>query len=155
MRATAPRLVVTPRGSSAPSRPSTASRPRPTACTPARTGSRPPATARASSRSSRRPRPEGRSFVRLDAVNVGRPRTLAFGDVDVETAIWKAPVEGRRRVGRLNVEGDRQADLRVHGGPDKAVYAYASESRAWWGEHLGLGELPLGMFGENFSTSGV
>ena len=93
--------------------------------------------------------------MRLDAVNVGRPRTLAFGDVDVETAIWKAPVEGRRRVGRLNVEGDRQADLKVHGGPDKAVYAYAGESRSWWGEHLGLGELPPGVFGENLSTSGV
>ena len=93
--------------------------------------------------------------MRLDAVNVGQPRTLAFEDVDVETAIWKAPVSGRRRVGRLNVEGDRQADLRVHGGPDKAVYAYASESRAWWGEHLGVGELPLGMFGENLSTTGV
>ncbi len=91
----------------------------------------------------------------VEAVNVGVPRTLTFGDVDVATAIWKAPVSGRRRVQRLNVEGDRQADLRVHGGPDKAVYAYAGESRAWWAEHLGLGGLPLGMFGENLSTSGV
>jgi MOSC domain-containing protein YiiM len=58
-------------------------------------------------------------------------------------------------VRRLGVEGDQQADLRAHGGPGKAVYAYASESAAWWAKDLGTGELPQGMFGENLTTSGL
>jgi MOSC domain-containing protein YiiM len=92
---------------------------------------------------------------RVEAVNVGQPRTLGFADGVVTTAIWKSPVSGRRHVRRLNVDGDQQADLRVHGGPDKAVYAYAAESTAWWAADLGVDDLPQGMFGENLTTSGV
>jgi MOSC domain-containing protein YiiM len=92
---------------------------------------------------------------RVETVNVGQPRTLTVGTVEVTTSIWKAPVVGRRRVSRVNVDGDRQADLRVHGGPDKAVYAYAAESEAWWAEQLTAADLPPGMFGENLTTRGV
>jgi MOSC domain-containing protein YiiM len=70
------------------------------------------------------------------------------------SAINKAPVEGRVRVEGVNVAGDQQADLRVHGGPDKAVYAYASEDTAWWSQALEA-ELPPGMFGENLTTEGM
>src|SRR3954452_1076040 len=70
------------------------------------------------------------------------------------SSIGKAPVTGRVRVEGVNVAGDDQADRRVHGGPDKAVYAYASEDTAWWAEELGR-ELGRGMFGENRTTAGV
>jgi MOSC domain-containing protein YiiM len=70
------------------------------------------------------------------------------------SAIGKQPVEGRVRVEGVNVAGDQQADLRVHGGPDKAVYAYASEDTAWWSSALER-ELPWGMFGENLTTAGI
>ena len=70
------------------------------------------------------------------------------------SAIGKRPVAGRVRVEGVNVAGDDQADRRVHGGPDKAVYAYASEDAAWWAEQLGR-EVPPGMFGENLTTEGV
>jgi MOSC domain-containing protein YiiM len=70
------------------------------------------------------------------------------------SAIGKQPVEGRLRVEGVNVAGDEQADRRVHGGPDKAVYAYASEDVAWWEQQLGR-TLPPGMFGENLTTEGI
>jgi MOSC domain-containing protein YiiM len=70
------------------------------------------------------------------------------------SAIGKAPVEGRVRVAGVNVEGDQQADLRVHGGPDKAVYAYAAEDAAWWEAELGRPIEP-GMFGENLTVEGI
>jgi MOSC domain-containing protein YiiM len=70
------------------------------------------------------------------------------------SAIAKAPVDGRVRVEGVNVAGDGQADRRVHGGPDKAVYAYASEDAAWWARELGRDVAP-GMFGENLTTDGV
>jgi MOSC domain-containing protein YiiM len=70
------------------------------------------------------------------------------------SAIGKAPVDGRVRVEGVNVAGDDQADRRVHGGPDKAVYAYASEDTAWWSAVLDR-ELGPGMFGENLTTAGV
>jgi MOSC domain-containing protein YiiM len=70
------------------------------------------------------------------------------------SAIGKTPVEGRVRVEGVNLAGDDQADRRVHGGPDKAVYAYASEDTAWWSETLEV-ELPPGMFGENLTTEGM
>jgi len=73
----------------------------------------------------------------------------------VETSIWKAPVEGRVRVKTLNVEGDQQADLLVHGGPDKAVYVYPSEHYSYWQEQLQDMDLPWGVFGENFTTQGL
>jgi MOSC domain-containing protein YiiM len=91
---------------------------------------------------------------RLISVNVGLPKDVDTGQRIVETAIWKVPVEGRVQVLHDNLDGDRQADLTVHGGPDKAVYAYAiEETRRWEGE-LGR-ELGAGAFGENLTTEGV
>src|SRR3954465_13014773 len=91
---------------------------------------------------------------RLLSVNVGQPRTVPRGQRTARTAIWKDPVEGRVAVRTENVDGDRQADLRVHGGPDKAVYAYASEDTRVWEDFLGA-ELGPGAFGENLTTEGV
>jgi MOSC domain-containing protein YiiM len=91
---------------------------------------------------------------RLISVNVGLPREVDTGRRIVETAIWKAPVEGRVKVRHDNLEGDRQADLTVHGGPNKAVYAYAIEETRRWEEELGR-ELGAGAFGENLTTEGV
>jgi MOSC domain-containing protein YiiM len=91
---------------------------------------------------------------RLISVNVGLPKQVDTGRRIVETAIWKAPVEGRVQVRHDNLEGDRQADLTVHGGPDKAVYAYAIEETRLWEEELGR-ELGAGAFGENLTTEGV
>ena len=70
------------------------------------------------------------------------------------SAIGKSPVDGRVRVAGVNVEGDDQADRRVHGGPDKAVYAYAAEDGAWWATELGR-EIAPGAFGENLTVEGV
>ena len=90
----------------------------------------------------------------LISVNVGRPRQLAARrGRPLMSAIAKAPVDGRVRVEGVNVAGDDQADRRVHGGPDKAVYAYAAEDTAWWEAELGR-PLGPGAFGENLTTSG-
>jgi len=88
------------------------------------------------------------------AVNVGRPRDVMVGDRVVTTAIWKEPVSGRVAVRGVNVAGDDQADRSVHGGPDKAVYAYAAEDYEWWEAQLGR-ELGPGTFGENLTVRGV
>jgi MOSC domain-containing protein YiiM len=93
--------------------------------------------------------------VRLVSVNVGLPRHVEWRGRRVRTSIWKEPVGGRVRVTRLNVEGDRQADLRVHGGPDKAVYAYPSEHYAYWRRELPDVDFPWGAFGENLTTEGL
>ena len=91
---------------------------------------------------------------RLVAVNVGTPRDVELEGRIISTSIWKEPVQGRVPVRGVNVAGDDQADRTVHGGPDKAVYAYAAEDIAWWTEQLGadLGHAP---FGENLTTLGV
>jgi len=88
------------------------------------------------------------------SVNVGRPAPLRTGRRVVESAIVKAPVEGPVAVRGVNLEGDDQADRSVHGGPDQAVYAYASEDIARWNDELGL-ELGPGAFGENLTLAGV
>jgi MOSC domain-containing protein YiiM len=94
-------------------------------------------------------------MARLLSVNVARPQPVGLRrGRTVRSAIAKAPVEGRVRVAGVNVEGDDQADRRVHGGPDKAVYAYASEDTAWWSADLGR-ELGAGAFGENLTVEGV
>ena len=94
-------------------------------------------------------------MTRLASVNVGMPvRLRTPKGREVRTAIWKQPVDGRVGVNGINVEGDRQADRRVHGGPDKAVYAYASEDTAWWEGELGRALGP-GALGENLTTEGV
>jgi MOSC domain-containing protein YiiM len=92
---------------------------------------------------------------RLVSVNVGRPAQIAVRrGRPLMSAIGKAPVDGRVRVAGVNVDGDDQADRRVHGGPDKAVYAYASEDASWWAEQLGR-DVDPGAFGENLTTAGV
>jgi MOSC domain-containing protein YiiM len=91
----------------------------------------------------------------LVSINVGRPVQLSVRrGRPLMSAIGKAPVDRRVRVAGVNVEGDDQADRRVHGGPEKAVYAYASEDTAWWSQELGR-ELGPGTFGENLTTAGV
>ncbi len=92
--------------------------------------------------------------MRIVAVNVGMPRTVAWRGRQVSTGIFKEPVAGPVRVARLNLAGDRQADLTVHGGTHKAVYAYPSEHYPFWQRTLGLDELPWGAFGENLTTLG-
>jgi MOSC domain-containing protein YiiM len=89
------------------------------------------------------------------SVNVGRPSPIGTRrGRPVYSGIGKAPVDGRVAVRGVNLDGDDQADRRVHGGPDKAVYAYAREDTAWWEQELGR---PLGpaAFGENLTTEGV
>src|SRR3954466_12180042 len=94
-------------------------------------------------------------MARLVSVNVGMPQQIGVRrGRPLMSAIGKHPVEGRVRVEGVNLAGDDQADRRVHGGPDKAVYAYASEDSAWWAEQLDR-DLPPGMFGENLTTEGV
>jgi MOSC domain-containing protein YiiM len=92
--------------------------------------------------------------MRLVSVNVGLPRTVRWKGRDVTTGIFKRPVEGRIPLRRLNLDGDRQADLSVHGGAAKAVYAYPLEHYAFWRQQLGE-ELPLGTFGENLTVEGL
>jgi MOSC domain-containing protein YiiM len=91
---------------------------------------------------------------RLVSINVGLVRSVEWFDRMVETAIWKNPVDGPVHVGPTQIAGDRQADLRVHGGADKAVYAYASEDLSWWTETYGQPFAP-GTFGENLTTQGI
>lgn len=92
--------------------------------------------------------------MRVMSVNVGRPRTVSHQGRSVRTAIYKEPVAGSVRIGRLNLDGDGQADLRVHGGPDKAVYAYPSEHYAHWSRELAR-DFPWGQFGENLTVEGL
>lgn len=93
--------------------------------------------------------------MRLISVNVGLPREVDWKGKVVTTGIFKEPVEGRVKLQTLNLEGDRQADLSVHGGPDKAVYAYPSEHYEFWRSELATQDFPWGMFGENFTTEGL
>ncbi len=94
-------------------------------------------------------------MARLISVNVGAPREVVGRKKTVTTSIFKEPVEGRVVLRRLNLDGDRQADLSVHGGANKAVYAYAAEHYDYWRKELPHMDLPWGMFGENFTTEGL
>jgi len=93
--------------------------------------------------------------MKLLSINVGLPREVEWRGKAVRTSIFKAPVSGRVRVMRLNVDGDRQSDLSVHGGADKAVYAYSSEHYAFWRNELPGTDFPWGVFGENLTTEGL
>ena len=93
--------------------------------------------------------------MKVVSINVGLPREVQWRGKTVQTSIFKKPVAGRVRVERLNVEGDRQSDLTVHGGADKAVYAYPAEHYSFWREQLPGMDLPWGAFGENFTTEGL
>jgi len=93
--------------------------------------------------------------MKVISVNVGRPHEFTIrGDI-IATSIFKDPVKGRVRIATLNLEGDEQSDLSVHGGINKAVYAYPSEHYARWREELPEAELPWGAFGENLTISGL
>ena len=91
----------------------------------------------------------------LLSVNVGLPREVEWKGKIVRTSIFKAPVPGRVKVAKLNLKGDQQSDLSVHGGIDKAVYAYPSEHYPFWRQQLPGMDLPWGVFGENFTTTGL
>src|SRR3954451_19741859 len=93
-------------------------------------------------------------YMKLLSVNVGLPRIVEYNGEPVATGIFKEPVSGRVKVGRLNLEGDRQADLSVHGGYYKAVYAYPSEHYEYWRKELPEIDIPYAMFGENLTTEG-
>ncbi|HET8722351.1 MAG TPA: MOSC domain-containing protein [Nitrospira sp.] len=93
--------------------------------------------------------------MKLLSLQVGRPRKVQWRRTWIATGIFKEPVAGRVRLHRLNLEGDGQADLTVHGGWDKAVYVYPSEHYAYWRRELPGMALPHGIFGENFTTEGL
>ena len=93
--------------------------------------------------------------MKLISVNVGLPREVKVGGKTVRTSIWKDPVQGRVHVSKLNLDGDEQSDLTVHGGIDKAVYLYPIEHYQYWRGQLGDVDLPWGAFGENFSAEGI
>jgi MOSC domain-containing protein YiiM len=89
------------------------------------------------------------------SLNVGLPRDVLWHGRTVTTGIYKQPIQGRVRLRTLNLDGDRQADLTVHGGTQKAVYCYPIEHYDYWKKELPGRELPLAMFGENFTTDGL
>jgi MOSC domain-containing protein YiiM len=93
--------------------------------------------------------------VHVVSLNTGGPREIAVGGEIVRTSIWKHPRDGRLRVTSLNIDGDEQSDLTVHGGALKAVYCYPSEHYAYWREELPGVDLPWGVFGENVTTEGL
>ncbi len=93
--------------------------------------------------------------MKIVSVNAGLPREVIWKGKRVTTGIFKEPVTGRVMMRRLNLDGDRQADLSVHGGPSKAVYVYPVEHYDYWREELPEMKLPWGMFGENLTTEGL
>ncbi len=93
--------------------------------------------------------------MKLISLNVARPRLALYKGKTINTGIFKEPVSGPIQLRTLNLDGDRQADLSVHGGPNKAVYGYPSEHYEFWRRELPGMNLPWGMFGENFTTEGI
>jgi MOSC domain-containing protein YiiM len=93
--------------------------------------------------------------MKIVSLNVGLPRRVLHYDREVMTGIFKSPVDGPRMLYRLNLDGDRQADLEVHGGRNKAVYAYPVEHYAYWLEQLPGIDFTWGQFGENLTTEGL
>ena len=93
--------------------------------------------------------------MKLVSLNVGLPREVTWRGTKATTAIYKQPVGGRVSLRTLNLDGDRQADLTVHGGEFKAVYCYPLEHYDYWKSELPGQDLPMGAFGENFTTDGL
>src|SRR6266481_3195155 len=91
-------------------------------------------------------------MVQLLSVNVGLPREIEWKGKTVRTAVWKDAVRGRRKVGRLNIDGDGQGDLRGHGGEQRAVLVYQIDSYRYWERELGRKDFVFGQFGENFTV---
>ena len=94
-------------------------------------------------------------MARLLSVNVGIPRDIPWNGKTVHTSIWKDPVQGRRMVRRLNVDGDGQGDLGGHGGEHRAVFVYQIESYRYWEKRLGRSDFTYGQFSENFTIEGL
>jgi len=92
---------------------------------------------------------------RLLSVNVGLPRDVTWNGKTVRTSVWKSPVDGRRTVRRLNIDGDAQADLVGHGGEHRAVFVYQMDSYHYWERFLGRNDFTFGQFGENFTIEGL
>jgi ferredoxin-NADP reductase/MOSC domain-containing protein YiiM len=97
----------------------------------------------------------GRAIGELLSMNVGVPRDVEWDARIVHTGIWKEPVDGRRMVRRLNIDGDRQGDVNGHGGPNRAVFVYQIQSYRYWEEVLGRDDFVYGQFGENFTVDGL
>ena len=95
------------------------------------------------------------AVMKLVSLNVGTPRKVNLKNRTITTGIFKEPVQGRIMLRRLNLDGDKQADLSVHGGVDKAVYVYPKEHYEYWRQKFPNMKLPWGMFGENFTTEGL
>ena len=93
--------------------------------------------------------------MKVVAISVGRPREVQWRGRSVKTSIFKTPVSRRVHVSTVNIEGDEQSDLSVHGGVEKAVYAYPAEHYDFWRRELPDAELAWGAFGENFTTEGL
>src|ERR1700722_10074508 len=93
--------------------------------------------------------------MKLVAVSTGLPREVTWHGMRVTTGIFKEPLEGRVALRRLNLDGDRQAELTGHSGAGKGVYCYPIEHYAYWKEQLPGRDLPLAAFGENFTTEGL
>jgi MOSC domain-containing protein YiiM len=91
---------------------------------------------------------------RVLSVNVGEPQTVNYRGTDITSAIWKEPVDGRIAARGINLDGDGQADRTVHGGVDKAIYAYSHEDYEWWESELGRPLAP-GTFGDNLTITGL
>src|SRR5271163_1879424 len=91
----------------------------------------------------------------LLSVNVGRPREIAWRGKTVSTSVWKEPVQGRRLVRRLNIDGDAQGDLAGHGGEHRAVFVYQMDSYRYWQRELKRSDFTFGQFGENFTVEGL
>ncbi len=92
---------------------------------------------------------------RLLSVNVGLPRDVTWNGKTVRTSVWKSPVDGRRMVRRLDIDGDAQADLAGYGGEHRAVFVYQMDSYRYWEHFLGRNDFTLGQFGENFTVDGL
>ena len=91
----------------------------------------------------------------LLSVNVGLPRDIEWQGRTVHTAVWKAPVQGRKMARRVNIDGDGQGDLVGHGGEHRAVFVYQIESYRYWQNQLGRNDFAYGQFGENFTVEGL
>ncbi len=98
---------------------------------------------------------QGVHLARLLSVNVGLPREITWRGETVYTSVWKEPVQGRRLVRRLNIDGDAQGDLVGHGGEHRAVFVYQMDSYHYWQRELKRGDFTFGQFGENFTVEGL
>ncbi len=99
--------------------------------------------------------PDEARMPRLLSVNVGLPRDQTWNGKTVRTSVWKSPVDGRRMVRTLDIDGDEQADLAGHGGEHRAVFVYQMDSYRYWESFLGRSDFTFGQFGENFTVEGL